>query len=228
MFPHHFDVNHSEGDSGASTPSLWCTSPPDTPRGRGDIHPRLSPGLRRQAILQGQRELMDMVRNMPESCYELTLKDLVDLPRPPPAPPRLPLEEHIKRPNLDEHHGRRSLGNGNRTTTMGRSGSQGRGQQQEGLLLKMVFPVPVGMAGRRVGGGRKQRKERSEEDCSEEWGVKEGGDSLSWSTISSSGKSSRSSSANSYGNSILAVRHENSASDGVGGCCSFLRWKQLR
>lgn len=156
-----------------------------------------------------------MMRNMPESCYELSLKDLVELPRPPPHPHRLPEEE--KRPSLEEYYRRRGQGYGNRTTTMmamGRSGSMGKGhRQQEGLLLKMVFPVHTGVGGAR--GRRKQRKERSEEDCSEDCWRKQGpdsesGDSLCSSTIGgSSGKSSGSRSGSSCGSrrSNSAIRY---------------------
>ncbi|XP_058759306.1 uncharacterized protein LOC131632586 [Vicia villosa] len=38
----------------------------------------LSPVSRTEAIIRGQKELMEMVRNMPESNYELSLKDLVE------------------------------------------------------------------------------------------------------------------------------------------------------
>lgn len=38
----------------------------------------MSPASRTEAIVRGQRELMDMVKNMAESNYELTLKDLVE------------------------------------------------------------------------------------------------------------------------------------------------------
>ncbi|GMI67820.1 hypothetical protein HRI_000451300 [Hibiscus trionum] len=42
------------------------------------FYSNLSPTRRRQVIEQGRKELMEMVRNMPESSYELSLKDLVD------------------------------------------------------------------------------------------------------------------------------------------------------
>ncbi|KAK9011421.1 hypothetical protein V6N11_044272 [Hibiscus sabdariffa] len=42
------------------------------------FYSNLSPTRRRQIIEQGRKELMEMVRNMPESSYELSLKDLVD------------------------------------------------------------------------------------------------------------------------------------------------------
>lgn len=38
----------------------------------------LSPTSHRRAVLESRRELMEMIRNMPESCYELSLKDIVD------------------------------------------------------------------------------------------------------------------------------------------------------
>ncbi|KAH9604172.1 hypothetical protein KSS87_004588 [Heliosperma pusillum] len=38
----------------------------------------MSPSSRTQAIAKGRRELMDMVRDLPESFYELSLKDIVD------------------------------------------------------------------------------------------------------------------------------------------------------
>lgn len=166
---------------------------------------------------------MDMVRNMPESSYELSLKDLVDLPRP-----RLLLEEE-KRQSVDgdgdrvaESYGRRGYGYGNRAAA--RNGSMGKGQQrQEGLMLKMVFPVYPGAAaarGRRTGNRRRQRKEEESSTVEKEWwrkrdGDSEGGDSLYSSTIGGSGKSSGSSSgssrsnsanSNSNSNSIIAVR----------------------
>ncbi|KAK8716348.1 hypothetical protein V6N13_043661 [Hibiscus sabdariffa] len=42
------------------------------------FYSNLSPTRRRQIIEEGRKELMEMVRNMPESSYELSLKDLVD------------------------------------------------------------------------------------------------------------------------------------------------------
>ncbi|CAN1801646.1 hypothetical protein LINPERHAP1_LOCUS23048 [Linum perenne] len=83
--------------SGASTPPLWraASPPPHTSSlsSGGDLtHYRsLSPAARTQAIARGQRELMEMVSRMPEGCYELSLKDLVEhqyqigIENPPPA-----------------------------------------------------------------------------------------------------------------------------------------------
>lgn len=90
--PHNFDFHVSQkhgniqsrdqkieddDESGASSPSLWKNSPSRSP-----VHPinyrSLSPNSRTQAIARGQCELMEMVKNMPESCFELSLKDLVE------------------------------------------------------------------------------------------------------------------------------------------------------
>ncbi|XP_007048430.2 PREDICTED: uncharacterized protein LOC18611891 [Theobroma cacao] len=42
------------------------------------FYSNLSPATRTQAIEEGRKELMEMIRNMPESSYELSLKDMVD------------------------------------------------------------------------------------------------------------------------------------------------------
>ncbi|KAG6435897.1 hypothetical protein SASPL_100778 [Salvia splendens] len=59
-------------DSGAISPPLWRNRSPSTSR------PLLSPDSRAQAIARGRTELMEMVRHMPESSYELSLKDIVE------------------------------------------------------------------------------------------------------------------------------------------------------
>ncbi|XP_076900382.1 uncharacterized protein LOC143554535 [Bidens hawaiensis] len=51
-------------------------SPPDSPVRFPNRS--LSPASRAQAIARGQREMMEMVENMPETSYELSLKDIVD------------------------------------------------------------------------------------------------------------------------------------------------------
>ncbi|KAF3634976.1 putative acetolactate synthase 1, chloroplastic-like [Capsicum annuum] len=72
--------HEDDDDGGASSPPLWKNSPPRSP-----VHPinyrSLSPSSRTQAIARGQWELMEMVKNMPESCFELSLKDLVEQPK---------------------------------------------------------------------------------------------------------------------------------------------------
>ncbi|XP_010471863.1 PREDICTED: uncharacterized protein LOC104751593 isoform X1 [Camelina sativa] len=81
-FPRAFE---DHPDSGVCSPPLWrtrtTTSPPPNHRHDDDDYESLSPpGVSKaQVIARGQRELMDMVSKMPESCYELSLKDLVEV-----------------------------------------------------------------------------------------------------------------------------------------------------
>ncbi|XP_009604024.1 protein gar2-like [Nicotiana tomentosiformis] len=65
-------VNYGD-ESGVSSPPLWKNSHQISTNYRS--HSNSSRAL---AIARGQFELMEMVKNMPESCYELSLKDLVE------------------------------------------------------------------------------------------------------------------------------------------------------
>jgi hypothetical protein len=122
-------------DSGICSPPLWTTSPPRSPQHRAANHYRsLSPASRTQAIVRGQKELMEMVRNMPEACYELSLKDLVEQPfveaRQETVPEERPLyrRESSKKMNDKRVQARRSTG----------------GIDGGGLYLKMGFPLSLG------------------------------------------------------------------------------------
>lgn len=71
----------SGDEPGVCSQPSWSKSPP-----RGPAHhiPSINrtrnspPSLRVQAIARGQKELMAMVKAMPETLYELSLKDIVD------------------------------------------------------------------------------------------------------------------------------------------------------
>ncbi|GFY85529.1 hypothetical protein Acr_04g0002670 [Actinidia rufa] len=69
-----FSIENTDHESGVCSPPLWKTSPEKTHETNG----LLSPNSRTQAIVRGQWELMQMVKKMPDSCYELSLKDLVE------------------------------------------------------------------------------------------------------------------------------------------------------
>ncbi|PHU28226.1 hypothetical protein BC332_00319 [Capsicum chinense] len=80
MSQQHVDLVDVD-QSGVSSPPLWknTSSRSHDHSFQNSINHRLnSPSLRALAIAQGQWELMEMVKNMPESCYELSLKDLVE------------------------------------------------------------------------------------------------------------------------------------------------------
>ncbi|KAL1543761.1 hypothetical protein AAHA92_20695 [Salvia divinorum] len=63
-------------DSGAISPPLWRNRSPSPSRPL--LGGSFSPDSRAQAIARGRSELMEMVRHMPESSYELSLKDIVE------------------------------------------------------------------------------------------------------------------------------------------------------
>ncbi|KAK8510580.1 hypothetical protein V6N12_055507 [Hibiscus sabdariffa] len=201
-------------DDGIPSPPLWKTSP----RREMNIDYRcLSPSSRAQAIARGQRELMEMVSKMPESCYELTLKDLVEHQQ------QLALVDEPKQESFAEGRGSNSIEDhkykkerqNSQKQQINRSGSLDNG----GFLLKMVFPVSLGSK------KKKMVMKKKKNDCNtsnnykvsskptvadvsgktvdKDWWKKRSGSSESdggGSTINSgSTKSSRSSSINSSG-----------------------------
>lgn len=125
--PNSHSPNAAESDdSGVCSPPLWKSSPstPSEPLLSHHVYRSLSPASRIQAITRGQKELMEMVRNMPESSYELSLKDLVEHhPIEPHAPPP---------PRVRRQESRRN---------MARNGSLKL--ENKGMLLKMVFPFSL-------------------------------------------------------------------------------------
>ncbi|XP_062096185.1 uncharacterized protein LOC133801965 [Humulus lupulus] len=65
------------------SPQLWKTNRSSSKQESLPLLPHnhhysnLSPNSRRQAIVDGRKELMEMIQHLPESCYELSLKDIV-------------------------------------------------------------------------------------------------------------------------------------------------------
>ncbi|KAG6419776.1 hypothetical protein SASPL_116288 [Salvia splendens] len=120
----------SDDDSGACSPPLWKSSPstPSEPLLSHHHYRNLSPAARLQAIARGQRELMEMVKNMPESSYELSLKDLVEHHR---------IEAHAPPPEESPARVRRQESK----RSMSRSGSLK--VESRGVFLNMVLPFSL-------------------------------------------------------------------------------------
>ncbi|CAH2067668.1 unnamed protein product [Thlaspi arvense] len=115
-------------DSGVCSPPLWRTSPPKSPPSqRRNSYQSLSPVSKAQVIARGQRELMEMVSKMPESCYELSLKDLVEVKAD---------EDKV----FDESPQRRTK----RSRAVRKTKWVGPVRSNSGFLLKLVFPVSLG------------------------------------------------------------------------------------
>ncbi|XP_073038817.1 uncharacterized protein [Primulina eburnea] len=79
---------HQDQDQFSTTnsPPLWTKIPKNSPHeAKSPLLPHdhhhsscLSPASRSRAILAGKRELMEMIKDLPESSFELSLKDIVE------------------------------------------------------------------------------------------------------------------------------------------------------
>jgi len=128
-----------DDESGMCSPPLWSTSPTKSPHHRKNYYRCLSPASKTQAIARGQRELMEMVKNMPESSYELSLKDLVEHPRVDVGQ-----EKGVKGAKGAEE---RKLNSKNAHARMvDKKGQAKRSGKIDsgGFYLKMVFPISLG------------------------------------------------------------------------------------
>ncbi|XP_006305527.2 uncharacterized protein LOC17898447 [Capsella rubella] len=129
--------NDDHSDSGVCSPTLWRNSPPRSPFHRPEDYWSLSPDSKAQAIARGQRELMDIVSKMPESCYELSLKDLVEV-KVSQENERKVFDELPKR--IDKPSKVVKKMKSDKRIDPNRSGGGDNG----GFLLKMMFPVSLG------------------------------------------------------------------------------------
>ncbi|KAG2254534.1 hypothetical protein Bca52824_084670 [Brassica carinata] len=140
IFPRTFDDHQ---DSGVCSPPLWKNSPPHV---QTNYH-SLSPVSKAQVIARGQRELMEMISKMPESCYELSLKDLVEVKT----------EEENDRKVFDEMTQRRKK----QSKAMRKVGSDKWVDplrvNSGGFLLKLGFPVSLGAK-------KRTKKKKGEDD----------------------------------------------------------------
>lgn len=169
----HDQMGGDDHHSGVSSPPLWQNSlpAPGSPlRVRHHLHHHarvMSPSSRAEAIARGQSELMEMVKNMPESCYELSLKDLVEQPArvvvesqeeclikdysssQKPVAVQQQVVERVKRQESSKKNNNNTNNNEKKTGKMARSGSM----DNRGLFLKILFPISVG--------GSKKKKNQS-------------------------------------------------------------------
>ncbi|GMH17146.1 hypothetical protein Nepgr_018987 [Nepenthes gracilis] len=129
-------------ESDPSSPPLWQTSPTSSPR-------VMSPNSRTQAIARGRKELIEMVRDMPESFYELSLKDIVEQKATLDAKHEKKITEEgrfVDEEGIDSKERRqkkssKQMKKSESKGRMTRSGSIDNG----GFLLKTsVFPISLG------------------------------------------------------------------------------------
>ncbi|KAJ9146209.1 hypothetical protein P3X46_028536 [Hevea brasiliensis] len=129
-----------DDDSAVSSPPLWGTSPSRSPQHRQNHYRSLSPSSRAQAIARGQKELMEMVSRMPEGCYELSLKDIVEQNMVDQAKDESFSKERSITSEYMYTREKSAKKKNDKKVQMNRSGSIDNG----GFLLKMVFPFSLG------------------------------------------------------------------------------------
>ncbi|KAL1831276.1 hypothetical protein ACET3Z_000927 [Daucus carota] len=115
-----------EGDYSAYSPPLWTNKSNVNSNLLPHNHHYSSPPptSRLQAIEDGKKELMEMVKGMPESSYELSLQDMV--------------EDGIGMKEVKQDTKKKSERNSNKSSLKRHSRSQS--MNDEVFLLKMFFP----------------------------------------------------------------------------------------
>lgn len=136
------------------------TSPPSSPQHFNGLHQSPPPTSRTRAIAQGQKELMEMVRNMPETYYELSLRDLVEKPAESLDDGSSGKRRNIDDPNeekaLDRSESWKKMQNGMQSYLSGKAPLAMTGRMDHGgFLLKLVFP------GSSLGSKQKQQSSSS-------------------------------------------------------------------
>nr|GEX02717.1 hypothetical protein [Tanacetum cinerariifolium] len=228
-----------EENSGVCSPPLWQNISPLR-------HGVLSPASRAQAIARGKREIMEMVQNMPETSYELSLKDLVEQRKEyvvdtTSVDETQSMEENEERSILDKKKASVKRQESNKTgKIVVRNKSS---NHNKGLFINMFFPFSVGSKKKKtsittsLSFGKDSIKYSPKPELFDN---KSGGDRRDWwwkkytgsgdseslgITTSSSGDSTRrSGSSGSSGSSAAGSLHSNSNrknNDCSYGCWSF-------
>ncbi|XP_031503914.1 uncharacterized protein LOC116266740 isoform X2 [Nymphaea colorata] len=124
-----------EGPASPSSPRLWSKAP----------DPQLPTSARDQALARGRWELMEMLKDVPESYYELSFRELVDRVRPKVRDDQEEEEEAVE----------------NREVKMKRKRKRNSWEQSagnSGLLLKMFVPGLYLRSKSTAGSGRASSK----------------------------------------------------------------------
>jgi hypothetical protein len=132
--------NYHDESSGMCSPPLWNTQQHQQIKNN---YRNLSPESKTEAIERGQRELMEMVKNMPESSYELTLKDLVEH------------KVHVHNHDVEENTNKRVIrdqrnefsnknGRKREGITISSRNHSRNNLENGGFYLKMGFPISLG------------------------------------------------------------------------------------
>ncbi|XP_045808031.1 uncharacterized protein LOC123902372 [Trifolium pratense] len=150
-FQHHNHHVEDDESSGMCSPPLWNTQQNQNQQIKNNYR-NLSPESKTEAIERGQRELMEMVKNMPESSYELTLKDLVEHKvhhhdvEEKTAAAIADADHNLKpcRRVIKDQRNDFSNKNGRKREGISTSRNNSRSLENGGFYLKMGFPISLG------------------------------------------------------------------------------------
>ncbi|XP_043721822.1 uncharacterized protein LOC122669194 [Telopea speciosissima] len=199
-------ITEGEDESGPPSPTLWNTSPSRIPEAEASLlhHNSLSPTSRRLAIARGRREIMEMIRNIPESSYELSLQDLVEKPYVQASVDKKTSSD----PKIQSERPKRKKSQERNKRPIGRSVSM---ETAEPVLLKMFFPSSLGLKKKSLSMGtdskippKSPKLETQQKDVDKEWWKKRysfSGDSHTGVTKSNNNGSTGSSGSSSSGGS---------------------------
>ncbi|XP_051149905.1 uncharacterized protein LOC127264420 [Andrographis paniculata] len=228
-----------DDDSGFCSPPLWennSTSQHKTtsqPLLTHHVYTSLSPSSpksRLQAITRGQRELMEMVKNLPESSYELSLKDLVEHRQMEP-PPQASADRFNNNGSRGKGGGVKLVKRqGSKTTTIRRSASFEI--ENKGLFLKIPFSLQSKKRDRFPGNGSGKVSPKPEAAERDWWKKKFTGSSDESTNSNSNSSSSRRTSNNSGSNgsgSTNTTRTTTRLKDGfLSSCLPFFHCRRSR
>ncbi|KAL1556968.1 hypothetical protein AAHA92_12515 [Salvia divinorum] len=139
----------------ASSPTLWRRPKTSTLLPENHQCSCLSPTSRLRAIVDGRRELMEMLKDIPESSYELTLKDIVE---------QQDKEDVVAEEEKVKHKTPLRVKSAN-TKQICRSESM----ESEVFLLKMFLPVSLSSKRKKKAKTRKHSREGPDKKTNKEW-----------------------------------------------------------
>ncbi|KAK9292452.1 hypothetical protein L1049_020424 [Liquidambar formosana] len=210
-----FRAQTNGDDFKAYSPPLWKASRSI----KNEVHPllpqnhcysNLSPSSRRQVIARGRGELMEMIQNMPESSYELSLKDIVDQENLQDVKQEVVIEdaEFDFKTEVQNKQGKKKKKKKKKKKSSTKKGQISRtgSMDNSNFLLKMFFPSSLSLAKKSTTGNPSKLSPRSSSEGSEKLVRKEW-----WKNRFSFAAESKTSRRNSNGGSM-------SSSDGSNGC----------
>ncbi|KAH7671071.1 hypothetical protein IHE45_10G069400 [Dioscorea alata] len=123
-----------EDDEDVPSPTLWEKEGGSPASKSDEAYPILGHTIRSQMIARYRKEMIDLVRDAPENAYELSLRDIVEIPRP------------VKSAELEEKKGEKEKEMETKKETKKKGGRRmARSESLDtGLLLKMFIPATMG------------------------------------------------------------------------------------